>query len=889
MILGPEDPIEVEPGTPIAEAVTRGREAFARGDAASGEVAFREAVELAAAEDDPRLWSALAVDHVAGLLSLENVTAALAVCDAYLREVPATHVSLRILRAQIRLSIGDHPGVDAELIAVRAILDAGPDPPTAYETAVLRRLGGLRAAERGRLDEADRALRDARRILLAAGHSRGVATIDRDRLMLAVRRGDEPAVDTVASGWSPKTVSDFLLRSQALKRQLRYEEAFFVLFKRAIEGEIDPALRFPVLCELAVLLRIIANEEAATRLLPLLEEAAAASPDPVTSAAAIARIYDLDTAGGEVSPAFDRRLQHARRLIAQVERMLAEGARLPAKVQRPLGEAEQIMVELRPSARTDRDIAMWCLAAGELALARSRFPQTRSFAHDAITHLSEAVTHAKTTPLLEIRARALRLLGRACIRQGLDDRAASSWAEAHRLEEHIAQRQLTDETRVRMLHAVPDEHDERVRAAAEALEERGDEVATAALVVAMEAARGAAILARILPGNAALARDLPSPSDARGSWRWVQRMARGLPRAQVVWLMHPAPDRVYHAVIGRSCVMRACGPPLPREKVTEAIDALAACWEYEKVLESSSGRGEFDQCLAEVASRIGIDKVLLDLPQDARRIAIVAGGVLADIPFAAIMDPTSAQPIGSRFALSDLPCLSARAPLRRRARHVRGDRRLVVRPPADDLTMTSGPHISKALENGQATRAALRDALGLHRYHQVRIDSHGRHDPAQPTRSWLRLASDGHDGLDGRLHADELQSMDLGGCGMLTLGACESGMAQRTGRDERTGFVRAAFHAGAASVLAARWVAADPAAAAVLDNFDRYLRYLPRDVALQRAQLGSHLTDLPAADHPARWACWTLYGDSGLQTSAGALRRWLRRAADDRRWHAGSR
>jgi hypothetical protein len=39
---------------------------------------------------------------------------------------------------------------------------------------------------------------------------------------------------------------------------------------------------------------------------------------------------------------------------------------------------------------------------------------------------------------------------------------------------------------------------------------------------------------------------------------------------------------------------------------------------------------------------------------------------------------------------------------------------------------------------------------------------------------------------------------------------------------------------------------------------------------------------LPALDHPARWACWTLYGNSGYQTRAGHVRRSLRRKLD--RW-----
>ena len=89
---------------------------------------------------------------------------------------------------------------------------------------------------------------------------------------------------------------------------------------------------------------------------------------------------------------------------------------------------------------------------------------------------------------------------------------------------------------------------------------------------------------------------------------------------------------------------------------------------------------------------------------------------------------------------------------------------------------------------------------------------------------------------------------------------------------------RAAFIVGA--LLA---VAAAPAAEAVLAGFERYLRFLPRDLALRQAQLDVRdgvaplSAPVPDISHPVWWACWTLYGDAGYQTSAGPLRRLVRR------------
>jgi CHAT domain-containing protein len=111
-------------------------------------------------------------------------------------------------------------------------------------------------------------------------------------------------------------------------------------------------------------------------------------------------------------------------------------------------------------------------------------------------------------------------------------------------------------------------------------------------------------------------------------------------------------------------------------------------------------------------------------------------------------------------------------------------------------------------------------------------------------------------------------------------------MTQRIGRDERLGFVRSAFAARASSIVAARWIAEDHTTVAILSRFWRYLRYLPRDRALQQAQLDvlhgrcpeimTAEPSVPRPTHLAWWACWTLYGDAGYQTRAHPLVRWLR-------------
>lgn len=862
-------PIELQPGTPVADAVIRAREAFARADAAGFDAAYQQAVGLAAG--DPTLWSALAANHAEGLRKLGRVTLALQRCTEYV-DVGPSHISLRLLRAQIRSSVGDHCGAGADATAIRTALGGQPHALTHDDSARLYRVQGLAAADMGDLDRAVHHLDAARQGFLEAGNQTGVAAIELDRLQIEVRQGDEPAVSDVLSGEPPQTVSDCLLRAVALRRQLHYEAAFLVLW-RGVDHDIDPALGWHVWYELILLLRLMRQDELAERLFPSLRAAAAASADPVAAAAAVARLSADGASRDALSPRFDRRVQHARRLIIETR----------------LEEAESLLGELHPLARTDRDISTWHLAAGELELSRPEPSEQRPCAEAAAGHLAEAVGCASAATLVEVRVCALRSLGHAFDRLDADERAAECWAEAHRLEEGIAGRQISDMVRIGMLQAVPDEHDERIRAAARKLNARGPE-ATAAIVVAMEAARGAAILGRILPHDAILARDLPRPSDLDRAWRWVSAVADHLPPAQAAWIIHSTPDQVHHAIVGRGLLYYK-SVPSQRKKLTHAIDDLMACWSSEETLEASITGGEFDEFLKKIAAQIGIDAVIPELRRSPRlhRIAIVAGGELSDIPFAALTATGETEPLGLQFALSDLPCLSARLPLHRRSLRLRGDRLLLISPPADGLTPAAGRRAHTVLSGTRATWRTLQTELEAHRYHQVRIDSHGQHDQDDPTKSWLQLAPQGQ---HGQLRPEQLQWMDLRGCGTLVLGACESGMAQRAGRDERIGFVRAAVHAGAAAVVAARWRAKDSVAATVLDRFERYARYLPRDLALQQAQLDVYRrapgtpVDLPAVDHPARWACWTLYGDSGWQTKASPVRRSLRRSLDQWRRHA---
>ncbi|WP_156077449.1 CHAT domain-containing protein [Saccharothrix sp. NRRL B-16314] len=869
---------EVDPDSPVGRALTAARRAVARGDVRRADAAYETVFELAGGGP---LGESVAIDHVAALLTSGAVARAAKRCAEYAGSLGADHVGLSLLRAEISSAAGDQARAGDDVEAVRAALARGAvlDPE---DHARLLRLDGLVAADRSELLLAERKLGEARDAFLVLDHEQGVAGVDGDLLTLAVRHGVESAVSDVVSGPAPRTTADYLLRALAFRRELRYEEACRTLLECLERTEVDPALRLPVLADLTALLWLTRRPELAERLRPMLLDAAEHAPDPVAARREVERLSPDGIVDPDRSPRFERRVEYARRLL----------------VAGRLEEAEKLLVELRDLAHGDRDVASWHLTAGELEWGRFHESGDESSLREAVGHFTAAAGRAASTALTETRVLALRLLGRVLFKLEHEDRADACWVEAHGLEERIAARQDSDAVRVRMLLSAADEHDERVRAAHDAVTGRGPH-AVAGVVVAVEQARGATILDGLLPGGAGFLRDLPRITDLDAAWRWVGDVTRDLPKSQVVWMLHATPHRVHHVLLGHG-VLRHWSAPVAREHLVAAVKGLKSWW-GKSVLDLGIRTGDFEQRLADIADLLDLAPLTGELPPHVHRVAVMVGGVLADVPFAALVLPGGQrQRLGDRFALSDLPCLSARRPLLHRARRRRGDRVLLVSPMRGRLAAAAAERPGHTLLDGEAaTPAGLRAELARRRHHQVRVHGHGEHDREDPARSWLQLAPDGPDGW---LRSDQLQGLDLSGCGTLVMGACESGMANRVGQDEPVGLVRAGLQAGAASVVAARWVADEAVATAVLDRFGEYARYLPRDVALQRAQgdvvrgeVVAHAlvddvpTPVPDQDHPARWACWTVYGDAGWQTAAGPLRRLLRRTFDNWRRRAANR
>ncbi|MGI5504982.1 TIR domain-containing protein [Lentzea sp. CA-135723] len=317
-------------------------------------------------------------------------------------------------------------------------------------------------------------------------------------------------------------------------------------------------------------------------------------------------------------------------------------------------------------------------------------------------------------------------------------------------------------------------------------------------------------------------RDLPGFADLKASRRWLARATRQLPGDQVVWMMHATPDRLHHVLVKGRRITH-----LTRDvhigDLTDTIRRIKA-WKprYDPAVLSA--------LLRELSRQLGLDEVVKALPPNATRVVVTTDGLLADVPLTGL--PVAGTHLGRVLALSCLPNLSALRPLHRRSHGQRGDQTEIV---------------GKAEE--------LQRTLDERRCQRLRVHAHGMHDRMNPDLSWLQFA-------DEQVSVEALAKLDFRAVGTVVLGAAD------------TGFVHAAITAGTSAVLAARWQPAADAQRKVLDAFDHHLARFPRDIALQ------HALKEVADRHPADWACWSLHGDAGVQTSAGPLRRRLRKDGD---------
>lgn len=300
---------------------------------------------------------------------------------------------------------------------------------------------------------------------------------------------------------------------------------------------------------------------------------------------------------------------------------------------------------------------------------------------------------------------------------------------------------------------------------------------------------------------------------------------------------------------------------------------------------------------------------LARLPADVDRLILIPDDALHRLPFAALRASESAEPVGARYELVQVP--SAALWLRwRRAQPPAATRPLLVladpeSPPGaaepggavrTAANGTSAPsrarpleHLPYARREGKAAIRALGDgvlltgveaseaAIGrieLHDFGLVHFATHADTDEARPELSAVRLAPAGGAGggddprSDGYLRSAEIARLDLTGC-TVVLASCRSADGSMLRGEGVMSLARAFFQAEAHGVVASLWRLRDDESAAM---FERFYRHLGRGATVAAALHEARREAIAAGEPVAAWAGLVVLGDGGRAPVPGGRR-----------------
>lgn len=292
------------------------------------------------------------------------------------------------------------------------------------------------------------------------------------------------------------------------------------------------------------------------------------------------------------------------------------------------------------------------------------------------------------------------------------------------------------------------------------------------------------------------------------------------------------------------------------EQVGAALETPARTAKAQPGLESL-----YDWLVRPVRDRLGASETPL---------VILADGELAGVPFAALRDGERGRylvedhPLRFAVSLAD----AARPPLATRP----GLALLVANPTFDPLAYPTLDPLRRAraesdslrglyprhllLEGRSATRSALQ--AWAPRASVIHYAGHAVFDDARPERSFLVLAGEG---ASGRLSAEAVNRLELGGVRLVVLSACRT-LRSRGGRSGGfAGLSGALLGAGVEGVVGSLWKVDDRLTQPFMLAFHRgYRRSGDPAGALRQAQLRLLRSSDPVLRSPASWAGFRFVG-----------------------------
>jgi CHAT domain-containing protein len=155
-------------------------------------------------------------------------------------------------------------------------------------------------------------------------------------------------------------------------------------------------------------------------------------------------------------------------------------------------------------------------------------------------------------------------------------------------------------------------------------------------------------------------------------------------------------------------------------------------------------------------------------------------------------------------------------------------------PYAEEEALSIGDNFQDklVLVRKNATETKFKEKARFYNY--IHIASHATFDPEEPLESLIMLSKDSKN--DGNLTASDFYKMKLNAT-LLTLSACSTGLSYVSKGDEMIGLIRGVMYSGVSSILSSLWEVSDQSTAHLMKSFYKNLRTMPKDLALQNAQL----------------------------------------------------
>jgi CHAT domain-containing protein len=267
---------------------------------------------------------------------------------------------------------------------------------------------------------------------------------------------------------------------------------------------------------------------------------------------------------------------------------------------------------------------------------------------------------------------------------------------------------------------------------------------------------------------------------------------------------------------------------------------------------------------------------------DARRLIIVADGVLQRLPFALLrsngrwlvethtlaLAPSATilhhlrrvRPVGAAEPLLGLAAPDVNPS--QAAIFGAGAPPVGVLPHATDEVIQAARLLGAPPESaryGPAASESLLKSAEAARYRILHFAAHAVADEIVPRRSAILLTPDDQD--DGLLQVSEIANLSLN-ADLVVLAACRSHVGRLVRGEGLLGLSRAFIHAGARAVVATGWAVPDRETAWLMRRFYEAIgEGVAPDEALQRAQLAA-IASGGEASAPATWAAFVLFGEA---------------------------